>query len=207
MAFAWTWAFAYFNWQLSTDWLALWTVHQIMCLFVFSPGKFSNYWLNDTYEWKDGMLMWHTLWEPPWMDTWTQTHMCLASNTAEVFSTSRWTGWPKPFCHLLCALSCRAADWLLALYTVSRWTSTHFEVVWNEELGRPEEVENVAEHVSIPVNEVVLLQAVQDYGLCAIKEATDSAQGGREERRGGKKGGWEGRKYRRTTCQNYYMYV
>lgn len=52
--------------------------------------------------------------------------------------------------------------------------STHFEVVWDEELGRPEEVEDVAEHVSIPVNEVVLLQAVQDYGLRTIKEATNS---------------------------------
>lgn len=49
-----------------------------------------------------------------------------------------------------------------------------FEVIWNEELGRPEEVEDVAEHVSIPVNEVVLLQAVQDYRLCAIKETTNS---------------------------------
>ena len=56
-----------------------------------------------------------------------------------------------------------------------QWTSTHFEVVRDEELGRPEEVEDVAEHVSIPVNEVVLLQAVQDYGLRPIKETTDSA--------------------------------
>lgn len=62
------------------------------------------------------------------------------------------------------------------------WTSTHFEVVWDEELGRPEEVEDVAEHVSIPVNEVVLLQAVQHYRLCTIKETTDSTHG---EGRGG----------------------
>lgn len=62
------------------------------------------------------------------------------------------------------------------------WTSTHFEVVWDEELGRPEEVEDVAEHVSIPVNEVVLLQAVQDYGLRTIKETANST---RREGRGG----------------------
>lgn len=62
----------------------------------------------------------------------------------------------------------------------NRQTGTHFEVVWDEKLGRPEEVEDVAEHVSIPVNEVVLLQAVQDYRLCAIKETTDST--GREGR-------------------------
>lgn len=63
------------------------------------------------------------------------------------------------------------------------WTSTHFEVVWDEELGRPEEVEDVAEHVSIPVNEVVLLQAVQDYRLRTIKETTNSTH--REGRGGG----------------------
>ncbi len=37
--------------------------------------------------------------------------------------------------------------------------------------------------MSIPVNEVVLLQAVQDYRLCAIKETTNSTHG--EERGGG----------------------
>ena len=63
-----------------------------------------------------------------------------------------------------------------------RWTCTHFEVVWDEELGRPEEVKDVAEHVSIPVNEVVLLQAVQDYGLRTIKETTNSTS---KEGRGG----------------------
>lgn len=71
---------------------------------------------------------------------------------------------------------CGTADWFPG------WTPTHFEVFWDEELGRPEEVEDVAEHVSIPVNEVVLLQAVQDYRLCAIKETTDSTHG--EGRRG-----------------------
>lgn len=74
------------------------------------------------------------------------------------------------------------------------WTSTHFEVVWDEELGRPEEVEDVAEHVSIPVNEVVLLQAVQDYRLRTIKETTNSTH--REGRGGGlgrKRGMEEGR--------------
>lgn len=47
--------------------------------------------------------------------------------------------------------------------------------------------------MSIPVNEVVLLQAVQDYRLCAIKETTNSTH--REGRGGGlgRKGGKEGR--------------
>lgn len=45
--------------------------------------------------------------------------------------------------------------------------------------------------MSIPVNEVVLLQAVQDYGLRTIKETTDSAH--REGR--GRDGGWGGGKW------------
>ena len=55
-------------------------------------------------------------------------------------------------------------------------SDTHFEVVWDEELGSSEEVEDVAEHVSVPVNEVVLLQTVQHNGLCAIKETADSRE-------------------------------
>lgn len=39
--------------------------------------------------------------------------------------------------------------------------------------------------MSIPVNEVVLLQAVQDYRLCAIKETTNSSH---REGRGGRLG-------------------
>lgn len=91
--------------------------------------------------------------------------------------------WPQAL-HSLFAQSCRTADWLMVgLLQFLGWTSTHFEVVWDEELGRPEEVEDVAEHVSIPVNEVVLLQAVQDYRLRTIKETTNSTH--REGRGGG----------------------
>ena len=77
--------------------------------------------------------------------------------------------------------------------------STHFEVVWDEELGRPEEVEDVAEHVSIPVNEVVLLQAVQHYGLRAIEETADSAhrEGEGESRRDGGSERERGREWER----------
>lgn len=86
--------------------------------------------------------------------------------------------------HALFTQSCNSADWPVTVDFCSflGWTSTHFEVVWDEELGRPEEVEDVAEHVSIPVNEVVLLQAVQDYGLRTIKETANST---RREGRGG----------------------
>lgn len=90
----------------------------------------------------------------------------------------------------------KLADWRCSFLG---WTSTHFEVVWDEELGRPEEVEDVAEHVSIPVNEVVLLQAVQDYGLRTIKEATNS-----NPQRGGEGWGQEREEVRRvggTKCQ------
>lgn len=83
------------------------------------------------------------------------------------------SAWPQ---QLLRVLNCRSADWLIGIQSFLGWTSSsYFEVVWNEELGRPEEVEDVAEHVSVPVNEVVLLQAVQDYRLCTIEEATNSA--------------------------------
>lgn len=52
VALAWTWAcllsLLILADILSTDWVTLRTVHQIMWLFVFSRGKLSNYWLNDT---------------------------------------------------------------------------------------------------------------------------------------------------------------
>lgn len=96
-------------------------------------------------------------------------------------------------------LSCNTADGTLQFLG---WTSTYFEVVWDEELGRPEEIKDVAEHVSIPVNEVVLLQAVQDYRLCAIKETTNSThrdgRGGGLSRKGGMVGGRQGAR----TCQH-----
>lgn len=39
----------------------------------------------------------------------------------------------------------------------STWSGTHFEVIRQEELGGSQEVEYVAEHVPVPIDEVVLL--------------------------------------------------
>lgn len=48
------------------------------------------------------------------------------------------------------------------------------EVIWKEQFAGPEETENVAEYLAIPIYEVVLLQAVQHDGLGAIEQTTDS---------------------------------
>lgn len=52
--------------------------------------------------------------------------------------------------------------------------SSYLEVVWKEQFAGPEETENVAEYLAVPIYEVVLLQAVQHDGLCAIEQTTDS---------------------------------
>ena len=52
-------------------------------------------------------------------------------------------------------------------------TDTHFEVIRDEEFGGPEEVEYVAEHGAVPIDEVVLLQTVQHYGLRSIEQTAD----------------------------------
>ena len=59
---------------------------------------------------------------------------------------------------------CSAVEW------------TYLEVIWKEQFTRPEEAENVAKYLPIPIYEVVLLQAVQNDGLCAIEQATDSVK-------------------------------
>lgn len=50
----------------------------------------------------------------------------------------------------------------------------YLEVIWKEQFAGPEETENVAEYLAIPIYEVVLLQAVQHDGLRAIEQTTDS---------------------------------
>jgi hypothetical protein len=50
----------------------------------------------------------------------------------------------------------------------------YLEVIWEKQFAGPKEAENVTEYFSIPVDEVVLLQAVQHDGLCAIKQTADS---------------------------------
>ena len=50
----------------------------------------------------------------------------------------------------------------------------YLEVVREEQFAGPEKAENVPEYLPIPVDEVVLLQAVQDDGLGAIKQTADS---------------------------------
>lgn len=50
----------------------------------------------------------------------------------------------------------------------------YLEVFWKEQFAGPEETENVAEYLAIPIYEVVLLQAVQHDGLGAIEQTTDS---------------------------------
>lgn len=58
---------------------------------------------------------------------------------------------------------------------------TYLEVIWEQQFGRPQEAQDVAENLPIPVNEVMLLQTVQDNGLGAIEEAAYS----------GRDGGWD----------------
>lgn len=50
----------------------------------------------------------------------------------------------------------------------------YLEVIWKEQFAGPEETENVAEYLAVPIYEVVLLQAVQHDGLGAIEQTTDS---------------------------------
>lgn len=58
--------------------------------------------------------------------------------------------------------------------TVYCGADTYLEVIWKEQFAGPEETENVAEYLAIPIYEVVLLQAVQHDGLGAIEQTTDS---------------------------------
>lgn len=51
---------------------------------------------------------------------------------------------------------------------------SYLEVFWKEQFAGPEETQNVAEYLAVPIYEVVLLQAVQHDGLGAIEQATDS---------------------------------
>lgn len=50
----------------------------------------------------------------------------------------------------------------------------YLEVIGKEQFAGPQETENVAEYLAIPIYEVVLLQAVQHDGLGAIEQTTDS---------------------------------
>jgi len=50
----------------------------------------------------------------------------------------------------------------------------YLEVIWKEQFAGPQETENVAEYLAVPIYEVVLLQAVQHDGLGAIEQTTDS---------------------------------
>lgn len=50
----------------------------------------------------------------------------------------------------------------------------YLEVIGKEQFACPEETENVAEYLAVPIYEVVLLQAVQHDGLGAIEQTTDS---------------------------------
>lgn len=51
----------------------------------------------------------------------------------------------------------------------------YLEVIWQEQFAGPEEAEDVPEDLPVPIDEVVLLQAVQHDGLRAIKQPADSA--------------------------------
>lgn len=52
--------------------------------------------------------------------------------------------------------------------------AVYLEVVREQQFAGPEEAENVAEYLAVPIYEVVLLQAVQHDGLGAVEQATDS---------------------------------
>lgn len=58
--------------------------------------------------------------------------------------------------------------------TVCCGADIYLEVIWKEQFAGPEETENVAEYLAVPIYEVVLLQAVQHDGLGAIEQTTDS---------------------------------
>lgn len=51
---------------------------------------------------------------------------------------------------------------------------TYLKVIREQQLGRPQEAQDVAENLPIPVNEIMLLQTVQDDGFSAIEEAAYS---------------------------------
>lgn len=55
-------------------------------------------------------------------------------------------------------------------------TNTHFEVIGDEKFRSSEKVKYVAEHVAVPINEVVLLETVQHNGFSSIKKTTDPAR-------------------------------
>lgn len=52
----------------------------------------------------------------------------------------------------------------------------HLEVFRQQQLAGAQEAEDVAEDVSVSVDEVVLLQTVQHDGLGAVEQATDPAE-------------------------------
>lgn len=49
----------------------------------------------------------------------------------------------------------------------------YLKVFGQQQLAGPEEAEDVTENLSVPVDEIVLLQTVQHDGLGAVKETTD----------------------------------
>lgn len=53
---------------------------------------------------------------------------------------------------------------------------SYLEVFGQKQLAGPQEVEDVAKNVPVPVDEVVLLQAVQHDGLGAVKQAADPVE-------------------------------
>lgn len=61
----------------------------------------------------------------------------------------------------------------------SRRLRTYLEVIRKQQFGCPQEAQDVAENLPIPVDEIVLLQTVQDNGLSAIEEAAYSGRDGR----------------------------
>lgn len=63
----------------------------------------------------------------------------------------------------------------MRLFSVSK-RQNYLEVFGQEQLAGPQEAEDVAEDVSVSVDEVVLLQTVQHDGLRAVKQTTDPAE-------------------------------
>lgn len=51
--------------------------------------------------------------------------------------------------------------------------SFYLKVFRQQQLAGPEEAEDVTENLSVPVDEIVLLQTVQHDGFGAVKETTD----------------------------------
>lgn len=63
---------------------------------------------------------------------------------------------------------------LIGADSILRGEGVYLEVFWKEQFAGPQETENVAEYLAVPIYEVVLLQAVQHDGLSAIEQTTDS---------------------------------